>query len=99
MHSLRFRIPICLDKSVSYRYNALHSIAARRRSNTCKDHRRPGDLWRATREVVSQIVSHWFSGRVAGTTAAHTRCLRKRIVVSRRLFMHGPPFPPFPLDV
>lgn len=31
--------------------------------------------------------------------AAHTRRLRKRIVVSRRLFMHGPPFPPFPLDV
>lgn len=31
--------------------------------------------------------------------AAHTRCPHKRIVVSRRLFMRGPAFPPFPLDV
>lgn len=81
---LKFRIPICIDKFVS----RLQHVTFYRGASKTKylHHRRPGDLWRVTRRVVSQIVSHWFSGRVAGTAP---RPLPTRDVFANALWFPG----------
>jgi len=98
---IRFKIPMSISPflAVTTRYILLRRVGTKYLQRSSMSRRFTACHVRGRQPNCFTLIFRSNGRYTHRSAAAHTRRLRKRIVVSRRLFMHGPPFPPFPLDV